>query len=131
MTPASSRLRKIVLHLARQKGFPEGSARHGYDFVAPLDEAGKIDAAAWREVRAACIVHRFWADEPVMRGLLVHKPGGRAGATWAFDYDRGSDDDDEAGFRFGDHAFNTGEYVSVRDEDGELHAFRVVSVGGV
>lgn len=131
MTPASSRLRKIVLHLARQKGFPEGSSRHGYDFVAPLDESGKIDPAAWRDVRTACIVHRFWADEPVMRGLLVHKPGGRAGATWAFDYDRGSDDDDEAGFRFGDHVFAPGEYVSVRDEDGELRAFRVASVGRV
>lgn len=128
MTPANAKLRKIVLNLARTREFPEGSIRHGYDFVAPLDDAGKIDVEAWRNVRNACVVHRFWADEPRRRGLLVHKPGGRAGATWAFDYDHTSTDDDEAGFRFGDHAFLPGEYVSVRDDEGELHAFRVVSV---
>lgn len=122
-------LKKITLHLARTKGFPDGSTRHGYDFIAPLDTTGKIDPVAWRDVRTACIVHRRWGDEPVARGLLVHKPGGLAGATWAFDYDHGgSDDDDEAGFRFGDHAFVPGEYVSVRDDEGELHAFRIVSV---
>jgi hypothetical protein len=32
------------------------------------------------------------------------------------------------GYRFGDHAFRNGEYVSIRGEDGEMHPFRVVSV---
>ena len=32
-------------------------------------------------------------------------------------------------FRFGDHAFKVREYVSVREEEGELLTFRVVSVG--
>jgi hypothetical protein len=31
-------------------------------------------------------------------------------------------------YRFGDHAFRNGEYVSIRDEDGEMHTFQVVSV---
>ena len=31
--------------------------------------------------------------------------------------------------RFGDHAFRVGEYVSVREEEGQLLTFRVVSVG--
>ncbi len=35
---------------------------------------------------------------------------------------------DEAGYRFGAHAFMPGEYVSIRDEDGEMHTFQVVSV---
>jgi hypothetical protein len=45
-----------------------------------------------------------------------------------FDYDAASIDDDEAGYRFAVHAFSLGEYVSIRDEDGELHTFRVASV---
>jgi hypothetical protein len=49
-------------------------------------------------------------------------------ARWVFDYDRSSTDDDEAGYRFGVHSFAPGEYVSIRDEDGELHTFKVVSV---
>ena len=39
------------------------------------------------------------------------------------------DEAEEEGFRFGDHAFKVGEYVSVREEEGELLTFRVVSVG--
>jgi hypothetical protein len=34
----------------------------------------------------------------------------------------------ESGHRFGAHAFRPGEYVSIRDEDGEMHTFQVVSV---
>jgi hypothetical protein len=65
-----------------------------------------------------------------MRGLLVHRAGGRGGSTWAFEWKGGSKDEaEEEGFRFGDHAFRVGEYVSVRDEEGELLTFRVVSVG--
>jgi hypothetical protein len=45
-----------------------------------------------------------------------------------FDYDAGSTDDDEAGYRFGVHAFAPGEYASIRDEEGELHTFQVASV---
>ncbi len=124
MTGARHPLSKIVLNLARTKDYPDGSIRHGYDFVAPLDAKGRIDEAAWHDVRNACIVHRFWADEPRMRGLLVRKPGGHAGSTWAFDYDLGDDADDEAGYRLGDHVFAPGEYVSIRDHEGEMHAFR-------
>jgi len=45
-----------------------------------------------------------------------------------FDYDGTAEADDEAGYRFGDHAFRPGEYVSIRGEDGNMHAFQVVSV---
>jgi hypothetical protein len=45
-----------------------------------------------------------------------------------FDYDETADYDDEAGYRFASHAFRPGEYVSIRDEDGDLHTFRVISV---
>lgn len=123
-----SKLKKITLHLARTQGFPEGSARHGYDILAPLTDDGRIDQDAWRDVRNACVVHRFWGSEPVQRGRLVHRAGGAGGGTWGFDYDVTTMADDEAGYRFGDHAFRPGEYVSIRDDEGEMHTFRVVSV---
>jgi hypothetical protein len=63
-----------------------------------------------------------------MVGRLAHKPGGAEHARWVFDYDSDSDTDDEAGYRFGAHAFAPGEYVSIRDQDGETHTFQVVSV---
>jgi hypothetical protein len=49
-------------------------------------------------------------------------------ARWVFDYDETAEDDDEAGYRFGNHAFRNGEYVSIRGEDGHMHTFQVVSV---
>ena len=62
---------------------------------------------------------------PASRGT-----GGRGASTWAFEWKGGRKDDaEEEGFRFGDHAFKVGEYVSVREEEGELLTFRVVSVG--
>jgi hypothetical protein len=121
-------LKRIRLYLARSKDFPEGSARHGYEFVAPLDEHGHIDPQLWQRYRRHCGVRRFWNGEDEQIGGLVHKQGGAEHARWVFDYDASSTDDDESGYRFGTHAFKPGEYVSIRDEDGELHTFRVASV---
>ncbi|MBA5778344.1 hypothetical protein H2509_14540 [Stappia sp. F7233] len=117
-------LKKIRLNLARTKEFPNGSAHHGYEFSAPLDASGHIDAAVWRKVRDHCRVRRFWGDEEEDIGHLVHRPGG----GWAFHYDIDGDEDDEAGYRFGAHPFRPGEYVSIRDEDGDMHTFQVVTV---
>jgi hypothetical protein len=58
----------------------------------------------------------------------VHKSGGAEHARWLFDYNPDSTEDDEPGYRFGMHVFIPGEYVSIRDEQGELHTFQVVSV---
>ena len=126
---ARSALKKITLNAARSKLFPDGSIRHGYDFVAPLTPQGRIDLEAWKAHRGECFVHRFWGDEPAERGLLVHRAGGPGGSTWVFELGAGSKlDEEETGFRFGDHVFREGEYVSVREEDGDLVTFRVVSV---
>jgi hypothetical protein len=124
----SSPLRRITLHLAREKAFPEGSSRHGYEIVAPLDDEGRIDAGVWRKHRNACFVHRFWGSEAPARGRLVHRPGGVDGATWGIDYDARTHADDEVGFRLGEHAFTMGEYVSIRDPDGDMRTFRVVEI---
>jgi hypothetical protein len=121
-------LKKIRLELARDRDFPNGSRRHGYEFVAPLDEAGHIDAEQWREQRDRCRVRRFWEGQDDEVGHVVRKPGG----SWAFHYDiHGDAEDDESGYRFASHAFNPGEYVSIREQDEELRTFRVVSVNPV
>jgi len=129
--PNNATLRKVTLHAARSKAFPEGSIRHGYDFIAPLTGDGHIDLEAWKTHRGECFAHRFWAGEPTMQGLLVHRAGGLGGSTWAFEWKspRRAGDEEEEGFRFGDHAFKVGEYVSVREPDGDLLTFRVVDVG--
>lgn len=97
-----------------------------YDFVAPLDAEGMIDASAWKESRALCFVHRI-EDGDVRHGQLVHRPGGAGGATWAFVYDPARGEED-AGFRFDAHAFAPGAYVSIRDVDGEAHTYRIAAV---
>lgn len=118
-------LKKIRLELARDRDFPEGSRHHGYEFVAPLDADDRIDAGAWRAARDKCRVRRFWDGDPDEIGHLVRKPNG----SWSFHYDiHGNEDDDDTGYRFGDHQFLLGEYVSLREHDEELRTFRVVSV---
>ncbi len=115
----------IRLELARDPTHPSGSAGHGYEFVAPLNAEGHIEAEAWRKVRGRCRVRRFWEGEPDEMGHLVHRRGG----SWAFHYDvAGDPDEDEPGYKFAAHAFLEGEYVSLRETDGELMTFQVVSV---
>jgi hypothetical protein len=114
--------RRIRLELAREEGHPEGSARNGYELVAPLKHDGRIDAALWLEYRDICGVVRFRTDEEQLIGHLVHRPGG----TWAFHYE-GGPHDDEAGYHFQDERFLVGEYVSVREGDRQ-HSYKIISV---
>ena len=118
-------LRRVRLELARDRDFPNGSSERGYDFIAPIDDAGHIVAGAWKQLRERCRVRRFWAEEPDAVGHIVHRPGG----GWAFHYDiRGDLGHDETGFHFDTHKFVPGEYVSIREHDGVLRTFGVVSV---
>ena len=118
-------LKWIRMELARDEDFPLGSRSRGYELVAPLDQDDRIDAEAWRANRDRCRVKRFWEGEPDEIGHLVRK----AGKQWAFHYDIGGDgDDDETGYRFSDHRFRPGEYVSIREHDEELRTFRVMAV---
>jgi hypothetical protein len=113
---------RIRLELAREPEYPAGSRRHGYVFVAPLDDAGRIDPRLWKQHRADCRVVRFRPNDEDI-GHLIHRPGG----AWAFHYDIDGDEDDERGYRFGDERFVVGEYVSI-EENEKMHTFKVVSV---
>ena len=77
-------------------------------------QSGKIDVNEFHTLKTKCRVRRFRKDEDDDIGHLIRKPGG----SWAFHYDIRSDaEDDESGYRFGDHVFKLGEYCSVREED--------------
>ena len=128
--PTHAALRKVTLNAARSKEFPDGSIRHGYDFIAPLDRRRphrpRILETASRRMFCPPLLGRRAGDArpphssrggPRRLDLGVRMEGGNQGS------------EEEEGFRFGDHAFKVGEYVSVREEDGELQTFRVVSVG--
>lgn len=118
-------LYKIRLELARDHDFPDGSSARGYEFSAPLGDDGHIDHEAWKNLRERCRVRRFWEDEDDEVGHLIRKPGG----SWALHYDLlGDADDDESGYRFGDHVFKPGEYVSIKEHDDQMRTFKVVMV---
>ncbi len=116
-------LKKIRLELARTAEFPNGSANHGYEFMAPLDAEGHLDAAGWKEYGNACTFRRFWPGEDDQHGSLKHKRG-----RWVFSYQLGDDDDDTI-FKFDRHNFVVGEYVSITEHDGTSHPFKIASVG--
>lgn len=114
----------IVLELAREPGHPFGDRDHAYHLYLPLKPGGEIDAEGWRRTRAACRVRRLRPNQPEITGRILHGPGGH----WIFDYPPGSSADDENGFRLEREHFVPGEYVSVREDDGSMHTFRVISV---
>lgn len=124
---AASRLKTIRLNLARTPQFPDGSDRHYYLFTGPLTEDGYLDPAGWKANRDKCRVVREWGGDEEDIGHLVHRPGG----SWGFHYDIEGDEGDEGGFKLSTHKFVPGEYVSIRDEDGEVNTFRVVTVTDV
>jgi hypothetical protein len=73
MTQLPHAFKRIRLELARSKEFPNGSANHGYEFIAPLDVNGHVDAMLWQQHRENCRVSRFWGDGEEI-GYLLHKP---------------------------------------------------------
>lgn len=118
-------LSKIRLQLARNAHFPEGSSAVGYEFLAPLDNSGHINAEAWRKERLSCMVKRFDLDAEDKHGILVHRLGG----SWAFHYEGEPMTQDEAfGYRLSTHRFRLGEYVSIQEENDEMLTYRVASI---
>jgi hypothetical protein len=117
-------LKKIVLNLARTAEFPEGSNDIGYEFYAPLDSKGYLDKESWQGVKNDCTVLRFWKGQEDEKGYLIHHRGNK----WLFDYDPTIDSDDEPIFRFDDHKFLEGEYISITEHDGIQRPFKVISV---
>jgi len=116
--------RLVRLRLAREHDHPEGDSRHGYDILTPLRDDGGIDAEAYRAWPLACRVRRFRPGEDDAIGHLVHGPGG----SWTIQYDGEAAMGEERGFHFRDERFRAGEYVSIREDDHQMHTFKVWEV---
>jgi hypothetical protein len=120
-------LQHIILHLARSPDFPEGSAERGYELVAPVDASGHLDVEEWRSHKAQCYVTRFWLGQADRHGALVHY-GAAQGGSWTIHYEGHTSSEDEKGVRLGTHQFVKDDYVSIRDEEGRSHTFKIASV---
>lgn len=114
---------RIRLELARAPGFPEGSHRHGYEFVLPLKADGSFDKKAYDKTPELCTVHRFWEGEGDKTGEILH--AGRK--RWAFSYAPGGADDEPV-VHFDRHNFSLDEYITVREPQGLEHTLRIVKV---
>ncbi len=115
-------LMTIRLELGRTMDFPDGDARHGYEFTAPLDRHGHLDAQAWGTQKQHCTVRSFRPGREDRSGMLRH-----VGQGWRFDYVPGQSEDDEPFFKLDRHVIAPGLYVTVA-EDGAQQPFRIVSV---
>jgi hypothetical protein len=113
---------RIRLELARSHEFPEGSTRHGYIVVLPLDKNGRIDVASYHETPSFCTLHRFWEGE----GDAVGQVTLRGPRRWAFAY-HADREDDEPVPHLAEHVFRAGEYLAVRDAHGKEHVLHIVS----
>jgi hypothetical protein len=119
-----ARLKQIIMDLAREPGHPHGDAQHGYLLHLPLNDEGRIDERQYEQMRDICTVRRFRPGEDPRNGRIRQARLG----DWRFDYDDRQEFDDEQGFRLGDERFVPGEYVSIREDDGIMHTFQVISV---
>lgn len=115
-------LTRLILRLGRNPdaGYPDGADDYGYVVHAPLDQTGKLDPALWRETKALCTVRRFHPNEAPADGWLRHR-----GDNWYFWYDEADEGLEEPGFKLGAHELRAGEYVTIREGDGDVLTFRI------
>ena len=115
-------LTRVILRLGRNPdaGFPDGDDDYGYVIQAPLDANGKLDPDLWREKKAQCTVRRFHPRETAADGWLRVR-----GDNWYFWYDEEDEGAAEPVFKLGAHELRPGEYVTVREGDGDVLTFRV------
>ena len=116
-------LMTVRLELGRTRDVPEGDRRHGYEFIAPLDRYGHLDAGEWTTEKEQCGVRCFRPFQPDRQGMLRH-----VGRGWKFDYVPGRLDDDEPVFRLDRHIIAPGLYISITEEDGVQRPFKIAAV---
>lgn len=116
----TGQLTRVILRLGRNPGFPEGDENYGYTIMAPLDADGWLDPTLWKANKEACTVRRFHPKDEAADGWLRHR-----GDNWYFWYDEEDEGPEEPVFKLGTHRLTTGEYVTVREGDGDVLTFRV------
>jgi hypothetical protein len=116
-----TRLHHIRMELARDAGAPDGDPGVGYDLVLPLDESRRLAGGEALDRPQAGRVRRFRDGETEAVGRLRHGPGG----VWRLEFE--GEPRPEVAFRLGEERFTPGEYISIREADGDYHPYRVVS----
>ena len=116
-------LMTIHLELGRTREAPQGDPRRGYEFLAPLDRHGHVDAELWGNEKAKCTVRSFRPDRAERKGLLR-----RVGRGWRFDYQPNCKEKDEPFFKLDQHVIAPGFYITITEDDGEQRPFRIVAV---
>lgn len=117
-------LSKIRLELARCPEYPEGSSRHGYLLTLPLDEDGRLDVTPGRAIGDRYRFERFWENEPTSVGHIE-----RHGRGWSLSFaDDSTETMNETIFRAEGHRILSGEYLSIRERDGEMRTFRIAAI---
>ena len=81
---------RVRFELARSREFPDGSHRHGYEFVLPLDKSGQLDRTAYRHTPELCTVHRFWDGSEDLIGTVRYTREDR----WMFSFHPGELEDE-------------------------------------
>lgn len=117
--------RRIRLELAREPGHPEGDRGIGYTIVAPLQGDGRLDVELARSHRDDCSVVKFHRGADSEFGHLRRRPGG----SWSFHYELPDEsEDDDPAYRLEQHRFVPGEYVTIAEDEGGAHTYRVITV---
>lgn len=114
-------MKTVCLQLARNPDNPDGNESNSYELHVLLDAVGKPDLAESNE-QLMTFSRLLPGAEPV-HGQVVRQEGG----GWAFSYEVG-DADDEPIIGFDTHRFEVGNYLTVLQEGGTEHVYRVVSV---
>lgn len=116
-------LMRIRLELGRSADMPAGDRSHGYEFVAPIDADGHLDADHWEADQIHCGVRSFRRGTVDRHGMLH-----RTGQGWRFDYGQREDGEDMPLFRLDKHVIAPGLCLTIGEEDGARRPFRIVSV---
>jgi hypothetical protein len=116
-------LMTIRLELGRTSSTPKGDPQHGYEFIAPINREGHLDATEWAAKKERCGVRSFRPGHAERKGMLRH-----VGRGWRFDYLPGRTDDDEPFFKLDRHLIAPGLYLTITEDDGVERPFKIVTV---
>ena len=114
-------MKTVRIELARNPDKPDGDVQDSYELHAFLNPEGRAEIS--EENEQLMTFSRSRPGAPTAHGQIVRQQNG----NWAFSYEAG-EDDDEVIVGFESHQFQTGEYLTVVQNDDVEHVYRVVSV---
>ncbi|MCK8785068.1 hypothetical protein M0638_11800 [Roseomonas sp. NAR14] len=117
----------VTLVMAWGPGLPEGSPGHRYEMSVTLDPQGHIDPAAWQADPNPWPARRIWPAEPERHGDVQYDPE----YGWSLRFFGGAAQAPDVPLQDvlqPSGPMRPGEYVGIREADGEDYGYRIVSV---